>query len=165
MRNNKMQKYAILMVLMGLFAACQSQPQPVKKVASPTVPARNTVPVVPLAVMQSRDGIQDIRWTVTYIQHRKAMFFNQTPSLLLQSNHNRVLGHTGCNALYGSYQIDVAKQSLKLNTHAGHQACDNALAQEATLMDVLSRVAFFSLQRNSIILYDADRQILLQAQR
>lgn len=147
-----------------LLAACQSQPTANSKKQGITT-TKATQKVAALPVIQSKDGVQDIRWTLSLIKNKKALFFNQMPNLLLQSNNQRVFGHTGCNTLYGSYQIDAAKQTIRFQTKAGHQACDNALAQEAELLDALARVTTFKLQGQQIYFYDAQRQMLLQAQR
>lgn len=156
--------YMILLSVVGILGACQSQPKPVKKVMYQNIPVQKIKPIA-LPVVKSLDGVQDVRWTLTQIKNRKALFFNQTPNLLLQSINQRILGHTGCNTLFGTYQLDVGKQTLQFKANAGHQACDSALAQEAELMDALARITSFTVQGNSMIFYDANKQVLLQAQR
>ncbi len=118
-----------------------------------------TVPVI-----KSKDGVQDIPWTMSRIKFKKALFFSDMPKFTLQSRHQRIIGNTGCNTIYGTYNIDVAQQRLKFQVNAGHQSCNGALAQEAELMDALSRVEYFSLQAKTLSMYDASRQMLIQAE-
>lgn len=115
-------------------------------------------------MIKSKDGIQDVKWTIKSIKSKKALYFNQMPSVLLQSNVQRVIGNTGCNSIYGSYQIDVSKRTIQFKTSAGHQSCDNALAQEAELMDAFARVQYFAVQNKNITFYDANRQVLITAE-
>ena len=48
---------------------------------------------------------------------------------------------------------------------AGHNSCDNALAQEADLMDSMQRVKKFQFDGTNLYLLDEKGQRLIQAQR
>lgn len=163
----------ILLAMVAVLSACQSTPpvsqqkaQQQKATSRQTTSSttlevtRRTVPVI-----KSVDGIQDIQWTITQIQGKKALFFSEMPKVALQSQNRRFIGNTGCNALYGSYEIDVSKQTIEFKASAGHQMCNNALAQEADLMDALARVQYFQLQHKTIRFMDRNRQVLIQAEQ
>lgn len=118
-----------------------------------------------IAVTQSRDGVQDVLWNITRIGNKKALYFQSSPSILLQSKQNLIVGNTGCNVLSGRYSIQFSQAELQLHARAGHLSCDNALAQEADLMDALQRIRYFSVQHKKIHLLDANRKILIQAEK
>lgn len=169
MRLNPVFTQVFLLMATVLLAACQSSPPPqsgskqgVTKQHSANTSLQIRTQNVP--VITSKDGIQDIKWTITSVKSKKALYFNQMPSVLLQSSVQRVIGNTGCNSIYGSYQIDPTKRTIQFKTNAGHQSCDNALAQEAELMDALARVHYFTVQKKNITFYDANRQVLITAE-
>lgn len=140
--------------------ACQSQPKVVHTQIVSKQPAN--AKINPLPVIKSKDGVQDKQWVIQQIDGKKALFFNQMPTLMLRSSNQRIVGHTGCNMMTGTYTLDVAKRQMKLKAQADHMPCENALAQEATLMDALFRVEYFQVKGNQITLYDANRQALLE---
>ena len=144
-----------------LLVACQSQPQTVQKTT--LQPKRMAQPPA-MQVRKSSDGVQDIEWQIMMIQGKRALFFNQYPSIRLNSVSKLVSGHTGCNTLYGEYQYDFNQKKLNLDLRAGHYSCDKALAQEADLMDALQRVERFQLDGTNLYLLDAKGQRLIQAQ-
>lgn len=160
--------------------ACQSAPppQPTRVIYAPTqtmqrppqLPPRDRSTPPPVSrpsytvpVVASKDGVQDIPWKIATINGQRAQFFTQAPYLLLQSSLKRVSGHTGCNQMTGTYQLNGMRLALK--TDAAHQSCDNALAQEADLMDALSRVRNIKIQGQSLYLLDDNQNILIQMQR
>ena len=160
----------ILSVSVLLLTACQSTPQKTqyqtKNTAQKTTGltrleiSKRTVPII-----KSKDGVQDIPWTITQVKYKKALYFNQMPNILLQSNSQRLIGSTGCNALFGQYQINVPNRTLSIDASAGYENCNNALAQEADLMDALKRVEKFEITAQGIRFYDANRQIVIQAEQ
>lgn len=164
--------FSIMTLLMTAFllTACQSAPQQSKSKSQATKTtntgltrleiSRRAVPII-----KSKDGVQDIPWTITQVKYKKALYFNQMPNILLQSNSQRLIGSTGCNALFGQYQINVANRTITMDASAGHQTCNNALAQEADLMDALKRVEKFEITAQGIRFYDANRQIVIQAEQ
>lgn len=117
----------------------------------------------PLPVIRSQDGFQDLRWTIQEINGRRAQFFTQYPSLLLQSQNQRIFGHTGCNAIFGQYQVNTANQNISFKANAEHLACDNALAQEAELMEALSRISHYQIQGKNMTLFDKSNHVLIRA--
>ncbi len=141
-----------------VLSACSSSPTPTTTHAKST--ARPTAAKIP-AQPKSRDGVQDISWTLLTIKNRQAKFFNQVPSLRLNSSNSRLSGNTGCNVIYGQYQISTAQQSIHLSARAGHQACDGALAQEADLFDALQDVTAFQVQGNMIRFLDKSGKVLM----
>ena len=186
MNSALLQKNCTLSVLLSILvltlAACQSAPPPVKssintnKIIYKTVPstrmtAHSNATSVPsyrqstyaVPVIKSRDGIQDIRWTISRINGQSAQFFVNQPHLILQSTRQFVAGNTGCNAITGSYQLNGTQ--LKIKAIAEHQTCDHALAQEAELMDALSRVQSLNQQGNMLNLLDVNQQIVVQLQQ
>ncbi|MFI7817418.1 META domain-containing protein, partial [Acinetobacter baumannii] len=78
-----------------VLAACQSTPQPNNHKGQVKPTHRVQTPVVKKKV--SPDGVQDIDWQITQINGHKAKFFNQWPTLSLNSTVKTVTGHTGCN--------------------------------------------------------------------
>ena len=144
-----------------LLVACQSQPQTVQKT---TLQPKRMVQPPAIQVRKSSDGVQDIEWQIMTVQNRRALFFNQYPSFLLNSVTKTVSGHTGCNAIYGRYTYDFAQQKLDFHVMAGHDSCPKALAQEADLMDLIQRVERFQFDGANLYLLDAKGQRLIQAQ-
>ena len=144
-----------------MVAACQSQPKTVQKT---TLQPKRVVQPPAMQVRKSSDGVQDVEWQIMMIQGKRALFFNQYPSIRLNSVSKLVSGHTGCNTLYGEYQYDFNQKKLDLELRAGHYSCDKALAQEADLMDALQRVERFQLDGTNLYLLDAKGQRLIQAQ-
>lgn len=154
----------------GLLMACQSQPKSTIKTTNSqratqtsTVTTQVTRREVP--VIKSKDGVQDIRWIVTQVKFKKALFFNETPYLVLNSATQRVQAHTGCNPIFGTYQANATVKTLKLDVSAGHASCDNALSQEADLMDAFARTESFQISGKTIQLLDKSRQILITAEQ
>lgn len=161
-----------------MLVGCQSSPPPTsatQKIIYKTIPnapgavrhnrtsASTYSQLAHVPIIRSRDGIQDIRWTISKINGRSAQFFVNQPHLILQSTVQQVSGNTGCNAISGTYQL--MGTLFKMKAIADHQSCDNALAQEADLMDALSRVQSLTLQGNTLNLLDVNREILVQLQR
>lgn len=152
----------------SLLIACQSQPitktaptqRTVQTSAVTTQVTRREVPVI-----KSKDGVQDIRWVMTQIKFKKALFFNQTPFVVLNSASQRVQAHTGCNAIQGTYQTNVAAKTIRFNVNAGHMSCDNALSQEADLMDAFARTEYFQISGQNIQFLDKSRQVLMIAEQ
>ena len=144
-----------------LLTACQSQPT---QIAKNSLHPKRVSELPPMQVRKSSDGVQDIEWQIMTIQNRRALFFNQYPSFLLNSVTKTVSGHTGCNAIYGRYTYDFAQQKLDFDVMAGHDSCPKALAQEADLMDLIQRVERFQFDGANLYLLDAKGQRLIQAQ-
>lgn len=160
--------FLAITILSSTLLACQSSPPTTLSQQSKAKTGFTTIEVTRRSapVIKSKDGVQDIPWTITQVKYKKALFFNQMPSLTLQSASQRITGSTGCNSIYGQYNINVSAKTLTLDGNAGHQTCNNALAQEADLMDALKRVSSFELQGKSTIkFYDANRQLLIQAEQ
>lgn len=159
-----------LLMTAFLLTACQSAPQQSKSKSQATKTtntgltrleiSRRAVPII-----KSKDGVQDIPWTITQVKYKKALYFNQMPKILLQSNSQRLVGSTGCNGLFGTYQINVPNRTLSIDASAEYETCNNALAQEADLMDALKRVEKFEITAQGIRFYDANRQIVIQAEQ
>lgn len=163
-----------------VLSACQSSPQPrypapqviyQPRVAQPAPRYQGNVrfpqvsrqqpPAMTLPIVRSQDGLQDMRWTISSVNGRAAQFFVQSPYLLLQSSSKRLMGNTGCNAIRGSYQLNG--QQISIQAEADHQPCDNALAQEADVMDALSRVKSLRVSNGQLMLLDATQQVVIQA--
>ncbi len=149
-------------------AACQSAPNN-KVVTNKPISAVSTVttaPVVykPLVVNQGIAGLTDINWDIVSLNSKNPQVFINRPYLFLQAANKRVAGSTGCNSLRGGYEIPAAN-NIRFQAFAGHMSCDNALAQEADIMDVLSRAASYQLQQNMLFLYDQQGNVLLTAKR
>lgn len=150
--------------MLGLgLTACQPAPSktPLQSRPAPTHKAvtRASSP------RMSPDGVQDIQWRMVRIKGQQAKFFNQVPFLRFNSSVNTVTGHTGCNPLFGRYDINAAQRILNMTTKAGHQSCDRALAQEADLADALERVSRFQLNNHQLYLQDGNGQVLIQAEK
>lgn len=140
-----------------LFVGCQSQ--------TPNNTHKGVSKEQVLNPIRMQDGVQDIHWEIVQIQGQKAKFFAQTPYLSFRSQFKQIQGSTGCNTLSGKYQIETAKRQLDMNAQAGHGSCDNALAQEADLLDVLQATTQFQLSGKFLYLKNRQGQTLLQAQK
>ena len=144
-----------------LLVACQSQPKTVQKTA--LQPKRMVQPPA-MQVRKSSEGVQDVEWQIMMIQGKRALFFNQYPSFMLNSVTKTISGHTGCNNIYGSYQYDLSQRKMSFDVRAQHLSCDKALAQEADLMDAMQRIERFQIEGTNLYLLDAKGQRLIQAQ-
>lgn len=118
----------------------------------------------PLHVIRSFDGVQNKNWRIVELLGQPPRFFVQQPSLYLNAQHFRVQGNTGCNALWGSYQVNTQTKQISLEAKAGHQSCDQALPQEANLMDALFQIRRFELQGTQIWFFNAQGKRVLVGQ-
>ena len=91
--------------------------------------------------------------------------FAQTPFIQLDANVQRLNGHTGCNPLFGKYDLNTQSMRLKFDVRSGHQSCDNALAQEANLLDALGHAQRYQLVGNRMHVFDARGQLILMLQK
>ena len=144
-------------------AACQSTP-PTKIVTKKTTAMTSTTVYKPLLVQQGITGLTDINWDIVSLNSKNPQIFVNKPYLFFQGATQRVAGSTGCNALRGGYETQ-ATNNIKFQASAGHMSCDNALAQEADIIDVLSRTVSYQLQQNMLYLYDQQGGLLLTAKR
>lgn len=154
--------------------ACQTTPQ--QKIVTQKVTGQphhtastthNTSPnpaaYRPLVVQNTGiPGLTDLKWELVSINSKNPQPFINQPYLFLQSAAKAVSGSTGCNALTGNYE-SREPLSLKIQALAGHMACDDALAQEAEIMDVLGRITRYQLQQNMLYLYDKSGALLMTA--
>lgn len=164
---NKLKLISMMSVSLFLLA-CQSTPKNVSKPQAkpntlPNLTTQVTTQAVP--IVRSQDGVQDIRWTISHVKSRTALNFSQAPALHLNSAQQRVLGNTGCNPIFGTYQIDAAKKTITFDVKAAHMSCVNALSQEADLMDALVRSKYFELKGRELELFDQSRQSLIKLQQ
>lgn len=162
--SRKLSLKCVLVTISLVLAACQSAPEQTTK----KVQTKRTVHQTQTLIVKKRvspDGIQDIDWQITQISGHKAKFFNQWPTLSLNSAVKTVSGHTGCNAVFGRYTFNFSQQKLDMQVNAGHSSCDGALAQEAELVDALQRIQRFQLVGNTLYLLDQSGQRLIQAQK
>ena len=155
-------KTFVFMVVATL-AACQSQaPQ---RVSNATLQPKRGSQLPLMQVRKSMDGVQDIEWKIISVQNKKMIFFNQYPSLLLNSASKTISGNTGCNVIYGRYQYEFAQQKIDFDAMAGHESCQKSLAQEADLMDAIQRIQRFQFDGTNLYLIDERGQRLIHAQR
>ena len=141
-----------LMVYVAILVGCQSTPSPKSSNEQP------------LKVIKSSDGVQNIRWKIVSVNGKKAQFFFQQPSLMLNPQSQRMQGNTGCNAMFGEYRLNSQTQQLSMTVKANHQSCDGALAQEADLLQSLMAVQRYQLSGNSLNLLDAQGRTLIVLQ-
>ena len=165
-QQNRLQKCAQLMAVCSGMAlvACSSQPT-TQPSLQPLPTGAKTVVLTQQKAKISPDGVQDIAWKIVQIKQQRANFYQQVPSLSFNSAVKTVSGHTGCNAIFGRYEMNSAQKTLDLTVQAGHQSCDGALAQEADLVDALQRVERFQLSGDQLLLQDKMGQTLIQAQK
>ena len=150
----KNSKRCLVIMLFAVFLiACQSTPTPKSSNEKP------------LKVIKTSDGLQNISWKMISVNGKKAQFFFQQPSLMLNSQSQRVQGHTGCNAIFGDYRLNSQTQQLSMTVKATHQSCDHALAQEADLLQGLMAVQRYQFSGNSLNLLDGQGNILIVLQR
>ncbi len=157
----------LVFMVVVMLAACQSQApkQASQKVHNTTLQPKRGNQLPLMQVRKSMDGVQDVEWQIISVQNKRMMFFNQYPSLLLNSAAKTLSGHTGCNVIYGRYQYEFAQQKIVFDAMAGHESCQKALAQEADLMDAIQRIKRFQLDGTHLYLLDEKGQRLIQAQR
>lgn len=153
-------KNMFLLTLSLILVACASSPPPTKVSYNP-----KTLPKLPSQQTSSVDGIQDVVWQITLINRTKAKFFYDQPVLKLNSRIKTISGNTGCNPIFGKYQLNLANQRIEFDVKAGHQSCQGALAQEADLMDALQRVERLQFHGNTMDLLDGHGQRLIQLQK
>lgn len=153
--------FAVIFLSAILLSACQNSAQKTATVTKGLAQSAER----PLQILRSMDGIQDVRWELTQIQGVKARYFHSQPFLLFNTQTRQMQGNTGCNALSGNYEMNVPQRSVQIQARAGYDSCDQALAQEAVLMDVLGQVERFQLQGNQLILLSRSGQVLMQAKR
>ena len=158
-------KLPSVLALSLFIMACQSTPAPQKKPTTTTKTASTTTQVTTrqVPVIQSKDGVQDLRWNIKTIKGKKGLFFNETPYLRLTSNNQRVQAHTGCNPVFGTYQFNLQQKTVHFDVKAGHSSCDNALAQEAELLEAFADVRYFQVNGATMQLLNQQRQVLIQA--
>ena len=162
-------KLGVFSALVIFISGCQSSPQPASKVASTrtvqTGGLTTQVTTRQIPVIKSKDGVQDVRWQLIQIQSKPAQFFNETPYLLFNSSNQRVQAHTGCNPVYGTYTVNVQIQMIKLDVTSGYMSCDNALAQEADLMDAFARAKNFKISGKRMQILDQNKKVILEAEQ
>ena len=161
--------FKVLILTSGLaLVACQSTPNSkiVNKQVTRAIAGQSTgqVGYKPLIVNQGIAGLTDINWDIVSLNSKNPQVFINRPYLFLQAANRRVAGSTGCNALRGEYDMPAANNII-FQAAAGHMSCANALAQEADILDVLSRIKTYQLQQNMLFLYDQQGQLLLSAKR
>lgn len=142
-----------------MLTGCGSSATTVKHPKKQPTPVYTTLPVQQVVV----SGISNTYWDISSINGAIARNYSSRPYLYFSSMSNQLSGSTGCNTIYGKYN-DVNKQ-LKLDALAGHNNCGGALAQEAELMDVLARVAGYQLNQNSLHLFDANKKVVVIANK
>ena len=166
MSKKKMRIGTQVITILGSLALVACSGQPTSKPTLQPLPAgAKTVVLTQQKVKVSPDGVQDIAWKIVQIKQQRANFYQQVPSLTLNSAVKTVSGHTGCNSVFGRYDMNAAQKTLDLTVQAGHQSCDGALAQEADLVDALQRVERFQLNGDQLLLQDKMGQTLIQAQK
>ena len=148
--------------------ACQTTPSSKivnKKTTSATTAISSQAVYKPLLLSKNTiAGLTDINWDIVSLKSKNPQVFINQPYLFLQATNQRVAGSTGCNALRGGYEVPAAN-NIVFQALAGHMSCNNALAQEADILDVLSRTKTYQLQQNMLFLYDEQGQLLLTAKR
>ena len=161
-------KLSAVFILSTLVMACQSSPKNTTTSANTTsnkqLPTLTTQ-VTTRPVIKSQDGFQDIHWTITQIKYKKGLFFNQMPFLQLNSAQQRVQAHTGCNPIFGTYKMNFSQKTVNFDVKAAHMSCDNALSQEADLMDALAKTSYFQVNGKKMELMDQKKQILIHLEQ
>ena len=155
----KLFKISLLGACIVPLVACQTTSQ--RSVSSQDLSRQER----PLKLSVSQDGLQDITWQITHIAGQAARSYRQMPTLKLHSQGQRLEGHTGCNVMQGRYSLNHSQKSLTLDAKAGHQSCDQALAQEAELAQALARVARYQLSNRQLILLDQAGHSLVVAKK
>ena len=153
--------FAVIFLSSILLCACQNSTQKTAGVTKGQIQSAER----PLQILRSMDGIQDVHWVLTQIQGDKARYFHSEPFLLFNTQTRQMQGNTGCNTLSGSYEMNVPQRSVHIQARAGYFSCDQALAQEAMLMDLLGQVDRFQLQGNHLTLLSKSGQVLMQAKK
>lgn len=104
-------------------------------------------------------------YTVTALQGQKISTQN-LPTLVLSAIDKSIQGNTGCNSLFGKYEIDLYTINFSdIAVTSRHCAEDNAMDVEREFLDALNNTGSFELvDNNTLLLYSkTDRSILLKA--
>lgn len=153
-------KVLSLVFFVGGLGGCQNKPIPNKNNK-----ATNTTKTYQALIVQNVKKfpilLVNTKWNITKIHQHSALAFNNQPYLYLLQQSNQVMGSTGCNQLTGSYHLKPS--GIEFDTKAGYEYCENALAQEAELMDGLARVRRYQMSQNTLTFYDAQGLIVIQA--
>lgn len=105
--------------------------------------------------------LRNTYWRLTRLEGQSVTASERArePHLILTSNERRVAGSGGCNRLVGSYELDGEKLSFG-RIGATRTACADGMAQEATFLESLSRVATHRIRGSHLELLDAAGAVL-----
>lgn len=148
------------MVLMG----CQTTPVTLQQGQKITAQTAVTPLEKPLLVKHivDKSGLADVMWEFVSLNSKAPQVFINKPYLYLKALTGTITGSTGCNLIDGQFNVSPLN-NVKLDAKAGHENCGEALAQEADIMDALSRARTYQIQDNMLYFYDQQGIILLTA--
>ena len=107
------------------------------------------------------ETILDAYWMLLSIEGESVQRPNDTQMAYIrfQENDNDVTGFTGCNKIFGKYEVAGSVNALRLsNLNSTKVACDN-LEQEARLMQLLAQVDTYSISGDLLTLYAGSRAV------
>lgn len=86
---------------------------------------------------------------------------NEIPYLSFSEHDKSISGHTGCNRLAGSFHYSPAGELVFAQAAATKIFCDN-VSDEQALLQNLSNVKSFEIQDHDLLLYDAEKAVILK---
>ncbi|MCC5808787.1 MAG: META domain-containing protein [Ectothiorhodospiraceae bacterium] len=108
---------------------------------------------------QTQPPIDGTEWRVMAINEEPVEENVETTMIF---GEERVMGNTGCNQYTAPVEIDRSSMNVS-NAVATRMACaDNIMRQESAFLQALESVKLFNRSGNSLRLYDADSNELLE---
>ncbi|MCC9166249.1 META domain-containing protein [Pontibacter harenae] len=101
------------------------------------------------------ETILDAYWILLSLEGQSVQRPNntQTAYIRFQENDNDITGFTGCNRLYGKYELAGSVNAIRLtNLNAAEVACNNS-EQEAKMLRLLPQVTTYSITGDLLTLY------------
>lgn len=103
-------------------------------------------------------------YTVTAVKGQK-ISVNTHPTFTLSALDNSFQGNTGCNSIFGNYNLDLYAISFSdLAVTAKECPEGNVMKVERDFLDALNNTGSYALENNILTLYSkTDRSVLLKA--
>jgi heat shock protein HslJ len=108
---------------------------------------------------QAELSVFNTRWQL--IEAGKEVTTTKRSPYLQFNEQGTFYGHTGCNNLHGSYELDGSDLSLS-GVAVTKMACPNQDNQEGAFLQALNQVSGLTQQDRQLLLTDKDGTILLQ---
>lgn len=102
-------------------------------------------------------------YTVNSLKGEKVMS-ETTPTFTLSALNNSFQANTGCNAIFGSYALDLYAITFSDLAVTSKICGKDAMDVERDFLDALNKTGSYEIQNNILTLYSkTDRSVLLKA--